>query len=478
MVIYHSSVLVKGCIMSDFSIKINEVRVLAQTLGGFSGTMQSYKDETESILRTLDHTSSLGGCLRLFNPDFKIYMNIRDTRKMSDQLERILQRYQQAEKKNSGMENKDSSSNQFEWIGPGFIDIINRVVPPAPRPNPWSLMDVILAYPDILKNYFENHTKDGVFHDERNGEIKNDFFSLIGRKVTYSWNMDGNNLESTGKWSSKDKNKLVSIEGNEVGKKESYDSNSGTWTKTKEYDDLDAGLKLGDAKNSHTYTFAHFNGKFNIENLNDPSGLSNEEYKMEIDGFKGEVYQEAYATWKGAGVGIGLEGTILSLLFQKKTGTDEFNTVESLGTDIGKVDIGLEAKTGLDQENKFGAYAEAKAEAILAEAEKKFEVDLFGIKIDGKGKVDYGAGAHAKAGLKDGKLVYDVGAAAGFGGGVSIEVDVSDLLNEIYERSKPVRMIAETAVGEHGENIDSSIENAKRMQRAAEYVSKMLYTAK
>ena len=104
------------------------------------------------------------------------------------------------------------------------------------------------------------------------------------------------------------------------------------------------------------------------------------------------------------------------------------------------VELGLEGELELlEAEAELGVgagivdgkptlYAGAGAEANLAEVTADTYVDVAGIKgVIGVG-AQYGIGAHAKVGFKDGKLAYDVGAAMGGGASVYGSVDISGML--------------------------------------------------
>ena len=82
-------------------------------------------------------------------------------------------------------------------------------------------------------------------------------------------------------------------------------------------------------------------------------------------------------------------------------------------------------------DGKMMAYAEASAEANVAEVEVEGSLDL-GL-VEGKvgGSVSFGIGAHAKAGYDDGVISYDVGAAFGLGVSVKGEVDISGAIDAV-----------------------------------------------
>ncbi len=461
--------------MSSFSIITDRTANLAGDFLNYHSKMADYIDEVNNIASIIRNESSINFDGSLYQIGLMMTENCEELSNAHSALVRIVQRYSNAERKNSNYQNKKDNVWKNDWLSqliePGIsnliFDYITRIIPPSPRPQPWSLLDILKD-----PNFFETVFKNRKYGDE--GEISNDFFTLMKKKVNYKWNFETNKTESTGKWGAKDKVESIDSNNAEVNEKGYYDSNTGKWVKKDKINKMDTDVKWADGKNSLSYTGLHFDGTIDIKDETTPFGLNDNQYKLEVDGLKGEVYTEAYAALKGVGIGAGLEATALSIALKKRQGTDDYNLFENTKIDIGKVELGAGAKVGLDQENKLGAYVDAKAEAIAAEVQKKFGIDLFGIKIAGKGSVNYGAGAHAKAGFVDGKIVYDIGAAVGFGGGVSVEIDVSEKLNELYEQAKPAFMVAEIIIGDNGENIGASVEMAKRLKKVAEYANREL----
>ena len=93
-----------------------------------------------------------------------------------------------------------------------------------------------------------------------------------------------------------------------------------------------------------------------------------------------------------------------------------------------------------DAEGNFNptAHAKLQAEAILAEISAKGGAKVLGTDIGVKGSVNFGVGAHAEFGLKDGKFSMDIGASLGIGGSVKLDIDFSGTIDAIKGKAKAI----------------------------------------
>lgn len=99
-------------------------------------------------------------------------------------------------------------------------------------------------------------------------------------------------------------------------------------------------------------------------------------------------------------------------------------------------DIGPSVKGSADLkagmvDGKFQAGADAEIGAYLAKGEISGGVNLFGLDITARAQGKVGAGAEAGIGFKDGKFYANLGATLGIGGSVGIEIDASELIDNI-----------------------------------------------
>ena len=115
---------------------------------------------------------------------------------------------------------------------------------------------------------------------------------------------------------------------------------------------------------------------------------------------------------------------------------------ENLGFNVeGGVTVG---KVGAKAEGGFQIYGEdgklkpqigvsASAEAIGGEISGKAGVNVLGGEVGVKGSLNYGIGAHADVGYKDGVFKVDIGATLGVGASVSLEVDIGGMVNTVAD---------------------------------------------
>ncbi len=80
--------------------------------------------------------------------------------------------------------------------------------------------------------------------------------------------------------------------------------------------------------------------------------------------------------------------------------------------------------------------ASAKAEAIAAEAEGSIGVNVLGGEVGVTGGVNFGIGAHADVGYRDGIFKVDIGASLGVGASVSLDVDVGGMVDTVCDTAE------------------------------------------
>ena len=91
---------------------------------------------------------------------------------------------------------------------------------------------------------------------------------------------------------------------------------------------------------------------------------------------------------------------------------------------------------GEDGKLNLQANANVKAEAIAAKAEGKVGVNVLGGEVGVKGGVQFGIGASADVGLRDGKFKVEISASAGLGVSLGVEVDVGGMVNTVCSNAK------------------------------------------
>lgn len=422
--------------MSDFSIKTNDVKVLARNFNNISGNMQDYHNEAESILRSLENTSSLGVGLRLLSPDFQMDQNIRLSRSMGDQLEKIVQRYQQAENKNSRQDGNESKKDTK--TEKTLLDFIYNAIP---------YIDIFIGYPNM-------------FCPPRFYPVSVTPMLILGLLGASSGGASDNAEESEntdGKTKSSYKKKLAKAEKDSDDVKIVYDTKTKT-TKTIDPDNKKENDEFDDNKSLKTNVYIYGKDWATREALD---GTGEQEWgdKNGIHGtVEGKVLEyeygpKAYVVPGGAVAGIGAGLTLEKVEGRAQIGDEDTNAYLEGEVVVGKVSGKVEGQLGFDDKGKFGAYAGMEAEAIAAELSAKGGFKVDGVDVGIKGSVDVGVGAHANVGYKDGKIYVDAGASCGVGGSVSLEIDVSEKVDQVINTAQSVIKTFENYKPEDWQNL-------------------------
>ncbi len=97
-----------------------------------------------------------------------------------------------------------------------------------------------------------------------------------------------------------------------------------------------------------------------------------------------------------------------------------------------------------------------EAEALLAEAEGETSLNVLGVEGKVTGSINFGVGAHANLGYKNGVLKYDLGASLGVGGSLGGELNVSKLTNIVIKKSSSAIMDSSKELAKGFKNIGKS----------------------
>ncbi len=121
---------------------------------------------------------------------------------------------------------------------------------------------------------------------------------------------------------------------------------------------------------------------------------------------------------------------------QQWLGDENFGLNSNVDVTAGKVstkaNVGAQV-FGEDGKLDVQLGASASAEAIGGEVEGKVGVNVLGGEVGVKGSVNYGIGAHADVGYRDGVIKCDVGLSVGLGVSVGIELDVGGMVNTVAD---------------------------------------------
>jgi len=123
-----------------------------------------------------------------------------------------------------------------------------------------------------------------------------------------------------------------------------------------------------------------------------------------------------------------------------------------IGGKIGYASADAKAEVGF-VDGKAVFHGSASAEAIAAEISARGNIEIGEAKVGVKGTLNYGIGAHADIGYKDGKFSCDIGASVGVGGSIALEVDVGAYVDkavnvgkEVVKGVRAIKGLAESAM--------------------------------
>ncbi len=195
-------------------------------------------------------------------------------------------------------------------------------------------------------------------------------------------------------------------------------------------------------------------------------------YTYSADFMKAETHMSAEVTMGGINAEIGMSLTAFTAEAAGQLGNDMLGVHGKADVEVGKVELTGKAGFGIwDSDGNFAPTAKVKlsAEAIAAEASLTAGIDLAGTKVDVKGSVNFGVGAHMDVGFEDGKLSLDLGASLGVGGSVKLDIDVSgtlDKLDSVLDAASDVYSAASgfagdvvNAVGDFAESAADTVGN-------------------
>lgn len=154
---------------------------------------------------------------------------------------------------------------------------------------------------------------------------------------------------------------------------------------------------------------------------------------------KGEVDFDAYAGMYGLGAEVGASYSAFTSEQVAKFGDDNFGIDLELTETVGRAGVEGEVEGNIfDEDGKFNPslYGGVDAEVVLGEVTGSVGGSIAGVDLKAQGSVNFGLGAHAHVGFKDGVASFDVGASLGVGFSASFEVDVGGAIEAITDFAK------------------------------------------
>ncbi|MBP3413987.1 MAG: hypothetical protein J6L81_02155 [Clostridia bacterium] len=143
----------------------------------------------------------------------------------------------------------------------------------------------------------------------------------------------------------------------------------------------------------------------------------------------------------GGKVEVGTSFTALeSSVVAQVMGDENFGLNSAITATIGQAKMDAAAQLQIIGENgvfdpQIGVSADA--ELIVAEIEGKIGVNVLGGEIGVKGGINYGVGAHAEIGYRDGIFKCDIGASLGIGASLDFEIDIGGMIDGVRDIATP-----------------------------------------
>ena len=180
-------------------------------------------------------------------------------------------------------------------------------------------------------------------------------------------------------------------------------------------------------------------------------------YSYSADFMKVEASASAKITGGGMKAEIGVAISALTAEAAGQLGDDMLGLHGKVGVEVGKAEAKGSVGMGIwDENGNFDPKLSTKlsAEAIAAEVSGTVGVDLAGVKVDAKGSLNFGIGAHADIGYQNGKFSFDLGASLGVGASIKFDVDISGAVEYVGNAAADIANAAGNFVSDIGKGAD------------------------
>ncbi len=226
------------------------------------------------------------------------------------------------------------------------------------------------------------------------------------------------------------------VDQNNDAQKDAFKDTSGTNNK------IPWDINFYDIGDGDSIAWKHKDNKANDENIIKVRGKEIGRHDTSVDIGKAEYNYGASAGTGGVRASAGAGATAYTNKQKSYLGNDYFDVHESTEVNAGKADANAEIGFGfLDKDGKINpnVYAGIKGEALAGEAKGEAGVKVAGTEVNVEGGVNFGIGAHAEGGIKDGKITVDAGVSLGPGVSVKIEVDASDTIEWVADNAENIK---------------------------------------
>lgn len=422
--------------MSEFKVRLNGINgsasqndAIARELSQISGEVYDLKQRLRFQIAQRERINR-----RLAAQGASIASEGQKVRRAGSALKNVSQEYRRTESGLCGTDEKNGN-NLWNIIAKPFWPAFWISSPALPSPAPKF---------DWINNFNEKIFQNVVGKLDVKGEAK---FKHVDGKT-----------EGVSKATFKDSEIKDSVSDyvKEPKSRKEYDSQNHKWNTidkdndeaTQKFDDamkdtkMDAVVKAG-ISGSASAAWFHSEGEvtYGIGKLSASGDVAKGEATAE--GYVG-LFQKDASTGKlvfkpGIGGELGASFSAFTAEEKAEIGNDMLGGYVGTSQTAGKAGAKAEGSVGLfDSTGKFNpsAYAGAKAEALLGEVTAKAGGKILGTDVGVSGSLNYGVGAHANAGYKDGKVYLDVGATLGVGASAKLEIDVSGTVDAVCDGAK------------------------------------------
>lgn len=439
--------------MDEFKVKIGKVRNVVSDQNGIAAELAGIQDELYRVRNSLRFKIAQRERIdrRLTQQGEALGQEKRKMGSLAFALSDIADLYERTESELCGMDaerNKtdNPAQNPLLWfiegvVNPHIFDILG--------PGGQCIWDATKFFSDSL-NFGKNDSADS----SDGGLVTDNAQSLVDRlldKGKEKYDKIKEFEDKVSDWSDSKKKNWDKVKGE-------YDFQTGTFTKVdmndesavKKFDENLEKTKMDTDVTLASIGGAVSNAVWTKEGIAGDSEGTHASFK--VSALEAEAHAEAYMglcqtdpetgekSFKpGFGASAGASFCAFTAEEEAQLGSDMLGAYVKSTQTVGKVGAEAEATLGLyDSEGKLNpsAYAGVSAEAIAGEITGTVGGKVLGTDVGVSGSLNYGIGAHATAGYKDGKLSLDVGATLGVGASVKLEIDVSGTVDAVCDGAK------------------------------------------
>lgn len=444
--------------MDEFKVKIPQLRNAVSQENDISRELGALRDELYNVKQSLRFKIAQRERINTRLKTEREAVNGQTTKmkRLSGKLSDIADLYERTELELSGKGVPKGGNKLPEWLLPYASGDLQAVIKVLPWLLPGMVPGISFYRPSkvtsIVDFLLDNTTFDGYMGDvtttgtewktKNKGNFSTDSINDINEEL---------------KQKTKDWNKAHGLDTKVPGSiKGEYDHNTGKWMPVdqnnpdavKAFNDemkrqkMEGSVKVAGV--SSVVSAAFLTGEATAGDKSKTHASA----KVEVG--KAEAYAEAYAGLyqvdpasgkrifkPGVGGRVGATATAFTATEEAQLGDSNLGVYVKSTQSAGRVGATAAfAAGGIEGGAVTALYAGARAEAIAGEITGTAGAKVLGTDVGISGSLNYGIGAHADVGIKDGKFSIDIGATVGVGASVKLEIDVSGTVNAICGGAK------------------------------------------